>query len=103
METQLYGTMFSDINRSTLPLGTLHLLFSRLFPDHGVIDSIASCAGGEKFDVASYASTYFDELSAAVGAGPPSPLDWLASTPIVGIAFQAAVNGIRTKLGESGS
>jgi hypothetical protein len=99
MGTQLYATMFSDINRDTLPLDTLHLILPRVFPDHGIIDSVASCAGGEKFDVAPYASTYFNNLAETVGAPPPSPLDWFASTPVVGMAFQVAVEGIKNKLG----
>jgi len=99
MGTQLYATMFSDINRSTFPLETLHLILPRIFPEHGTIDSVASCAGGDKFDIAAYASTYFNELSATVGARPPSPIDWFASTPVVGMAFQLAVEGIKTKLG----
>mgnify|MGYP005855616025 CR=1 FL=1 len=80
---QLFGTMFTDINRKTLQLNTLHLILNNVFPDIGIIDQIANSYGKEKFDIAPYASAFHDQACSIFNIESASPFDWIQISPIL--------------------
>ncbi|MEX1015056.1 MAG: hypothetical protein WDZ80_07935, partial [Candidatus Paceibacterota bacterium] len=80
---QLFGTMFTDINRKTLQLNTLHLIFKNVFPDIGIIEQIANSYGKEKFEIAPYASTFHDQMCTIFNIESTSPIDWIQIPPIL--------------------
>jgi hypothetical protein len=98
---QLYATMLSDLDPEILSLNSLHLFFAKIFPDHGVIQSVASCAKGRKeFNLSNYGTTYYNELADAVGALRPSFIDCIDSFLIVGSVFKNASKVLREKFNQ---
>ena len=95
--TQLYGTIFSYLNPDTMSLEVLHMIFSKVFPDVGVISSIASCASGAKFDLLPYSNTFVNELSGAIGVKVPSSFSLtLTSVGIVGGTYESVISLINS-------